>query len=84
LAVTFETCQTLSEGRRGPVVIDHRAASAVRATFADPADRLCDATTCPTVVDRVVVYHDFSGHFTAPLALSFADTWAAALGLAGP
>ena len=63
--------------------VDHRAATGVRATFVDPADWLCDAQTCPAVVDRFVVYRDFSGHLTAPLALAHADRWAEALGLAG-
>jgi hypothetical protein len=61
--------------------VDHRAATGVQATFVDPADWLCDARTCPAVVDRFVVYRDFSGHLTAPFALSRAARWAEALGL---
>jgi peptidoglycan/LPS O-acetylase OafA/YrhL len=64
--------------------VDHRAAIDVRATFVDPAEWLCDSETCPAVVDRFVVYRDFSGHVTAPLALAHAAKWAKALGLAGP
>ena len=63
--------------------VDHRAATGVQATFVDPADWLCDTQTCPAVVDRFVVYRDFSGHLTAPFALASAAKWAAALGLAG-
>jgi hypothetical protein len=61
--------------------VDHRAATGVTATFVDPADWLCDAQACPAVIDRFVVYRDFSGHLTAPFALSRAGTWAEALGL---
>jgi hypothetical protein len=62
--------------------VDHQAASSVQATFVDPADWMCDAQTCPAVIDRFVVYRDSSGHITAPFALSRADKWAEALGLA--
>lgn len=61
--------------------VDHQAATGVPATFVDPVDWLCDAETCPAVVDRFVVYRDFSGHLTAPFAMSRADDWAKALGL---
>ena len=64
--------------------VDHQAATGFGTTFVDPADWLCDTDSCPAVVDRFVVYRDFSGHLTAPLALSYAAKWADALGLAGP
>jgi hypothetical protein len=64
--------------------VDHEAATGFGATFVDPADWLCDPGSCPAVVDRFVAYRDFSGHLTAPLALSFAAKWADALGLVGP
>jgi peptidoglycan/LPS O-acetylase OafA/YrhL len=63
--------------------VDRQAAAGVEATFVDPAEWLCDVQTCPAVVDRFVVYRDFSGHLTAPFALSRAARWAVALGLPG-
>ncbi len=89
LAAHSNDFQTACRGPRADVVdaharaLDHRAATGVPATFVDPADWLCDANTCPAVVDRFVVYRDAYGHVTAPFALSLAGKWAEALGLAG-
>jgi hypothetical protein len=81
----FQACR----GPRGDVVDaharaeDHRAAAGIQATFVDPADWLCDAQTCPAVINRFVVYRDAYGHLTAPFALALAGKWAEALGFAG-
>jgi peptidoglycan/LPS O-acetylase OafA/YrhL len=77
----FEACRAQRSTAMPPQVHDlERSIAASRGvTFVDPTPWLCDAETCPAVIDHYVVYLDRSGHLTTPFVMSLADRLLSAL-----
>lgn len=77
----FSSCRAERSTAVPPAVHDlaRSIAAAHGATFVDPTPWLCDADTCPAVIEHYVVYMDGSGHLTAPFVQSLGDRLLSAL-----
>jgi peptidoglycan/LPS O-acetylase OafA/YrhL len=77
----FQACRTSRDTAVPTAVHDLERTIAIShgAVFVDPTSWLCDATSCPEVIARYVVYADVSGHLTAPFGLSLAGRLLAAV-----
>jgi hypothetical protein len=77
----FQACQASRDTAVPTAVnaLEKAIATSHGAAFVDPTSWLCDATSCPAVIARYVVYADASGHLTAPFALSLAGRLLAAV-----
>jgi hypothetical protein len=71
----FRQCQARRSNSAPPSVhdLERSIASSRGATFLDPIPWICDADTCPAVIDHFVVYADSAGHLTSPFVRSLAD-----------
>jgi peptidoglycan/LPS O-acetylase OafA/YrhL len=58
--------------------LERAAAAATGATIANLSDDICPATSCPVVIDKMIVYRD-SHHLTATFARSLAPVLASKL-----
>jgi peptidoglycan/LPS O-acetylase OafA/YrhL len=77
----FEACRAQRSTALPPQVhdLEKSIAASHGVTFVDPSPWLCDAATCPAVIEHYVVYLDGSGHLTTPFVMSLADRLLSAL-----
>ena len=69
---TFDACATARDyALTAHLARDGAAAELLNATLIDPSEWLCDATTCPAVIDWTIVYRD-DHHLTATMAARLA------------
>jgi hypothetical protein len=80
-ATDLQTCRTSRDVAVPTAFLDleRSIATSHGVAFVDPTSWLCDATNCPAVVARYVVYADEFAHFTAPFARSLAGRLLAAV-----